>query len=359
MTTKASRKWRRKVGTWLIPVLIISMGMSWILIDSYRSRSIQTNRYALPDDRSAASMLAFIRSLDGEYDPTVTLVKSSNLPSINAAVRVAVEAIDMDRSALSSEELREADYYRLYYGLRAIMSDNRENNAELDELLARTKRFIEQSTDVSAKEGNVAGYAMIVLDVCGRTKDALQTADLIEAKFSGLPDSRHKSSVLGTLVGLRNRMRMLNTELDWKTRTLDGTPLDTRQLRGKIVLVEFWSTTCGPCISDFPALKRIYSTYHDEGFEVLAVCLHASAARLKSFTDEHELPWIQICHDAVEGNDEWADQFGINAVPSTMLVDQSGSVIAFGVRPLHEDKGRDLETCLKRLLEESKTDAAH
>ena len=79
--------------------------------------------------------------------------------------------------------MREADYYRLYYGLRAIMSDDRENNAELDELLARTKRFIEQSTDVSAKEGNVAGYAMIVLDVCGRTKDALQTADLIEAKF--------------------------------------------------------------------------------------------------------------------------------------------------------------------------------
>jgi hypothetical protein len=82
----------------------------------------------------------------------------------------------------------------------------------------------------------------------------------------------------------------------------------------------------------------------------LAVCLNASASRIKSFTTEHQLPWIQVCDDRIDGNDEWATPFGIHAVPTTMLIDQSGKVIALGVRPLHNDKSRDLENNLERLL---------
>ena len=131
---------------------------------------------------------------------------------------------------------------------------------------------------------------------------------------------------------------MLGSELDLKTNRLDGSPISTRDLREKVVLVEFWSTTCGPCIADFSSLKRIYGIYHDKGFEVLAVCLNASSARIESATKEHELPWIQVCHHPIDGNDEWAAPFAINAVPTTMLGDQSGKVIAFGVRPLLNDK---------------------
>ena len=347
---KASRKFWRSTGTWLVPIVLISLGVVWILVDSYQSRSSQTSKYVLPADRSAPSMLAFIRSLDGEYDPQATMLKSSNLPAINAAVRGAAEIIDLDRSALSPKELREAGYYRLYYGLLAFMNGDREEDAELDDLAARTIRFIDGSTEVSARERNVAGYAMVALDTAGRTSAALETADLIEQRFSSLPDSQDKSIVLAAVVGLRNRLHLLGSQLNWTTQSLDESSIDTSNLQGTVVLIEFWSTTCGPCIADFPALKRIYNTYHADGFEVLAVCLHASAARIRSFTQEHELPWIQVCHDPVEGNDEWATQFGINAVPSTMLVDQSGKVIAFNIRPLHSDARLDLETNLKRLL---------
>lgn len=357
MTTKASRRAWRKLGGSLLPMLFVSMGILWILVDSYRSRSNQTEKYTLPSDHSAASMLDFLRQLDGEYDPRATMFKSSNLPAINVAVRSATGILEKDRSSLSLEELREADYYRLYYGLLAIVSGDRENDSELDDLVARTKSFISGSKEVSTRERDVAAYALLALDVSGRASEAVQTADFIEAKFSSLPDSPHKSTALAGISGIRNRMQMLGSTLDWSTRMLGGTPLSTRDLRGKVVLVEFWSTTCGPCIADFPALKRIYSTYHDQHFEVLAICLHASASRIESFTKAHELPWIQVCHDPIDGNDDWATQFGINAVPTTMLVDQSGQVVAFGVRPLHHDKKLDLEANLKRLLPKKPADA--
>lgn len=357
MTTKASRKRRRKLVAWLMPVLFLSLGACWILVDSYLSRARQTDKYALPTDRSAESMLAFMRTLSGEYDPQATLVKSSNLPSINSAIRSAMESLDTDRSALSPAEIREADYYRLHYGFQGMVNGERGDHVELNKLLIRARRFIRESSEVSAKEANIATYAMLVLDVCGRTSDALEIADLIETRFSDLPNTRHKTSALMSLVGQRNRLRMLNTELQWKTRRLDGTTLDTRELRGKVVLVEFWSTTCRPCIADFPALKRLYSTYHDDGFEIVGVCLHASSAKIKSVTDDHDLPWIQVCHDTIDGNEAWAEQFGINAVPTTMLVDQTGRIIAFGVRPLHKNKRRDLETCLKRMLEGAVSDS--
>ena len=353
MTTRASRKQRRRARAWLIPTLIVLIGVSSIVLANFWSRSNQISKYALPADRSAKSMLAFLRRLDGEYDPTVTLTKQSNLPAINAAVREATQAIDADRSRLSPKEAQEANYYRLFYGYRSIMLGDRENDDELDDLLVRTRRYVDQLTRVSSKDANVAGASLVVLDLSGRTKDALQIADLIEEKFSRLPDGLHKSSVLSSLVGFRNRLQMLHTQLDWQSRSLDGSALDMSELRGKVVFVEFWSTTCGPCIADFPALKRIYSTYHDEGFEVIGVCLYASAAKIKSVTQKHQLPWLQVCHDEVDGNDQWAEQFGINAVPSTFLVDQSGRIVAFGVRPLHGNKHRDLESRLQQMLNET------
>ncbi len=351
MNSQSARKFRRKLVATLLPTLIIAVGLLSIVAISYWSKAKQSDKYALPPDRSAKSMLAFLRSLDAEYDPHTSMISESNLPAVSEAVRRASEALDQNNSDLSPTELREADYYRLHFGYLNLLAGSGSQDAEeWKVLLAKAQRYVTEATQVSSKESTIASYALASLDALGRTDEGIELANLIEHKFADLPAGQNKTNTLTVVTSLRNRWLMLGTELDLTTVTLDRQPISLRDLRGKVVLIEFWSTTCGPCLADFPALKRIYSSYHDQGFEVLAVCLHASAAKIETFTKEQQLPWIHVCHDHIEGNDEWASQFGIYAVPTTMLIDQTGKVLKFGVRPLHSSRERDLEENLKRLL---------
>lgn len=350
MTNKAARKFRRRLVAILLPPLVIAAGLLSIVASSYWSREQQSDKYALPADRSAVSMLAFLRRLDAEYEPRESLISESNLPAINDAVRSATRVLDQNRSDLSPAELHEADYYRLRFGYLALMSGSSLDKAEEWKLLlAKTQAFVAEARQVSSKESNIVGYALAGLDYSGRTAEGIELANQIEDKFRNLPDGHPKTTTLSNVANIRRRLQLLGKKLELATYTLAGQPIHLRDLSGKVVLLEFWSTTCGPCLADFPALKRIYSTYHDQGFEVLAVCLHASAVKIETFTKEHQLPWIQICHDHIEGNDEWAAQFGIQAVPTTILISRTGEVLRFGVRPLHLKTELDLEENLKSL----------
>lgn len=351
MNSKAARKFRRKLVAILLPPMLIAVGLLSVVAISYWSKAKQSEKYALPTDHSAKSMLAFLRRLDGEFDPRATWLSESNLISINEAVREATEILDQNNNDLAPAELREADYYRLHFGFQTLFAEgNIEDSAEWNNLQSKTRRYVTEATQVSTREFLIATYALASLERLQRTDEAIELAKLIEMQFASLPDSPQQKTTLDLVASVRQRLQMLGSQVDLTTYTRDGQELSLQDLRGKVVLVEFWSTTCGPCLADFPALKRIYSNNHDQGFEILAVCLHASAAKIETFTKEHELPWLQVCHDRLEGNDEWAKQFGIQAVPTTMLIDQTGKVLAFGVRPLHPNRDLDLEENLKRLL---------
>src|SRR5678816_182397 len=68
--------------------------------------------------------------------------------------------------------------------------------------------------------------------------------------------------------------------------TIDGVALSLQQLRGKVVLVNFWATWCEPCIAEMPSLQRLHDQLHADGFEVLAVNYQEGPARIKSFIDK-------------------------------------------------------------------------
>ena len=145
----------------------------------------------------------------------------------------------------------------------------------------------------------------------------------------------------------------MNEILVLQSTTIDGKPFDLESLRGQVVLIEFWGPHCKPCIADFPALKRIYAASKKRGFEIVSVCLHAAPARIMRFATEHQLPWIQLCDDKStcnECNRALADRFGIQAVPTTLLIDADGRVIAMALRPLSDNADSDLERWLNKLI---------
>ena len=126
---------------------------------------------------------------------------------------------------------------------------------------------------------------------------------------------------------------------------VDGRAVDVAKLRGKVVLVDFWATWCGPCIGELPNVKKVYAAYHDKGFEIIGISLDRDTDRQKliDFTAKEGMPWPQH-YDGKYWKNEVAVKYDINAIPAMFLLDQDGKIVSRSAR------GPALEAEVKRLL---------
>lgn len=195
---------------------------------------------------------------------------------------------------------------------------------------------------------------MNLLEATGRIENEIQFVDTLLKHLNESPGlaSDANTKAVSTLTGIANRLNMMNKVLSLTSHTIDQKPFDIEDLRGKVVLIEFWGTRCIPCLQDLPALKRIYQTNLGR-FEIVGICLTSEPARVENFVKEHDMTWTQLCDDRAIGwecNQRLAEQFGIQGVPASLLVDPNGVVVKLGVRPLSSNKSLDLEECLNAAL---------
>jgi thiol-disulfide isomerase/thioredoxin len=125
---------------------------------------------------------------------------------------------------------------------------------------------------------------------------------------------------------------------------LDGREVDLTKLKGKVVLVQFWSTTCGPCIGEMPTVKAAYEKFHGRGFDVVAISLDDKESALRRFIQEKGLPWPQY-FDGKGWENRFAVQYGIFSIPTMWLVDKRGKL-------WDTNAGADLARRVEALLNE-------
>ncbi len=136
----------------------------------------------------------------------------------------------------------------------------------------------------------------------------------------------------------------LGKPVDIRFKALDGREVDLAKLKGKVVLVEFWSTSCGPCVAEMPTVKAVYEKLHDKGFEVVAISLDDKEDVLRRFIKRNELPWPQH-FDGKGWENEFAVRYGIFGIPTMWLVDKRGN--------LRNDNARgDLEQRVTAMLKQ-------
>ena len=146
--------------------------------------------------------------------------------------------------------------------------------------------------------------------------------------------------------GRDRRATLAYVPIELLAPTLDGEPFDLRDLRGKIVLLDFWTTSCASCIAAMPAINDIYLEYRDKGFEVVSVNFDSqkNPKLLSRINNENGLTWVTLAADELW--EELNDRFGFgNQVPQYMLLDRDGLLVA-------DTKAIDYGQNLRSLLEE-------
>ncbi len=132
--------------------------------------------------------------------------------------------------------------------------------------------------------------------------------------------------------------------LELKFTTVDGKAFDLAKLRGKVVLVDFWATWCGPCRMEIPHVVNIYKKLHEKGFEIVGISLDSSKDKLVAYAKEKEMTWPQY-FDGLTWNNKISSSYGISGIPTMWLVDKKGFV-------RNTEARADLENQVNKLLTE-------
>ncbi|MCL5110374.1 MAG: TlpA family protein disulfide reductase [Chloroflexi bacterium] len=120
---------------------------------------------------------------------------------------------------------------------------------------------------------------------------------------------------------------------DLTVTTLDGSTVRLADLKGQVVLLNFWATTCPPCREEMPDLQAVYSEVRASGGTVLAVDQHEAADTVKRFVDEFQLTFPV----GVDADGSLFARYGVQFIPTSFVVDKNGVVRFMKVGQMDRD----------------------
>ena len=145
--------------------------------------------------------------------------------------------------------------------------------------------------------------------------------------------------------GQARRLALLGNPIELSGKLLDGTDFDWESYRGKVVLVDFWATWCGPCLAEAPNVREQYDLYHDLGFDVVGISLDSDKSALETYVQKENVPWANLFQAGAGWKHPMATKYGVSAIPTVFLVDRDGKVVSLRAR------GPELGAQLKRMFD--------
>jgi peroxiredoxin len=215
---------------------------------------------------------------------------------------------------------------------------------EFDALLAKYKG---EKTDEVAQIQLME--AMLYLQLLDNTDKGVQLIKQLKTDF---PDSKPAQNADRILDSVKQQAaaKKIQSGLaegskfpDFSEKDTAGKPLAIANYKGKVVLLDFWATWCGPCVHELPNVIKTYDAYHKQGFEIIGISLDKDQEKLTSFTKEKNMTWVQY-FDGLGWQNKLAVKYGVNSIPATYLLDGQGTIIGKDLR------GEDLDKAVAKAV---------
>ena len=231
--------------------------------------------------------------------------------------------------ALTEEEKFEAEVNEL--NRRAMAKEPEGMEAMLDELAKGARELMKKYPD------RMETWGLLLLVASNSSDDEKARALLEEIRTSESAPALVKARAEAAL----KTKEALGKPLDISFTSLDGRKIDLQEMDGKVVLIDFWATWCGPCIKELPNVKSAYEKLHPKGFEILGISFDNKKETLEKFVKEENMPWPQFFDE----EREFGERFNIEGIPTMWLVDKKGNLRDLNARS-------DLESKVEKLLAE-------
>lgn len=152
-----------------------------------------------------------------------------------------------------------------------------------------------------------------------------------EKHLKDFPAEKMNKMVEGKIQGAKVNAELKTKPLEMKFTAVDGREVDLSKLQGKVVLIDFWATWCGPCVAELPNVLKAYKELHPKGFEIVGISLDQDKAALESFVKERGMEWPQY-FDGKGWQNEISTKYGISSIPAMWLVNKKGMVVSTNAR---------------------------
>jgi peroxiredoxin len=227
---------------------------------------------------------------------------------------------------------------------------------ELKEAITKTREKLSKFTDAKPSEADLAmeikAFDAILEKHKGQKSDELAQVLMIKASLysevldneakgkefmeqlkNEFPDSKAVAMLKRQEEAEKTRAGLVVGKPfpDFDAKDTDGKPLSLAAYKGKVILIDFWATWCGPCITELPNLLEAYEKHHAAGFEIIGISLDNDRAKLDTFVKQRKMTWPQH-FDGKGWQNELAQKYGVNSIPATYLLDREGKIVGVGLR---------------------------
>jgi len=157
-------------------------------------------------------------------------------------------------------------------------------------------------------------------------KDKQALAERIKTEY---PDS----PVVGQVQGEMRKAEAVGKPMVLAfNEAITGKPMSMESLKGKIVVMDFWATWCGPCVAEMPKMKKLYAEFKDKGVEFVGISLDQPEDKgglkaLKEFCAKNEITWPQY-YQGNYWNSEFSKGWGINSIPCVFVIGPDGTIVS-------------------------------
>jgi thiol-disulfide isomerase/thioredoxin len=196
--------------------------------------------------------------------------------------------------------------------------------------LALAEINLKQSIELNRAERNLSHFSK-ALDGLGRKAEAEETAK--EAKNLYAKNLKQ---------AFRNEPAK-----DFELTTLNGRKVKLSELKGKVVMIDFWATWCGPCVQSIPTLNKLYEKYKNQGLEILYVSTDSEADKYKvaPFVKEKSISFPVMLDAGVK------EMYDVKAFPTTIFIDRKGNIRHRDTGFVTDESPRMIETAIELLLQ--------